>query len=185
MRIQRATATAAVAVAAATAALAGCSGGSSDNTSHTGTDSHTAINPLAPHDLDANRTATTAMQTILSWQPAIDDSKADALVRATPWLGGDLLTTVEDGQRATVRPDREWQRWAAAKDALSASCVRSDTTPAAPDGMRTLVIDVTCRHTVLHATGQSTPLTPETWRTTVTRTDAGWRLTDYRFRSKG
>jgi len=47
--------------------------------------------------------------------------------------------------------------------------------------MRTLVIDVTCTQSVLHASGQSTRLTPQTWRTTVTRTDDGWRLTDYRY----
>lgn len=182
MRIQRATAAVALAAAAAIA-LAGCGseGGNDSGGLHTGTDDHAVIDPLSPQEIDADQTAITAMQTILSWQPAVDESKSDALVRAKPWLGGELLTTAEENKRATVRPDRDWQKWAAAKDALSASCVRSDTTPAAPAGMRTLVIDVTCRQTVLHATGQSTPRTPETWRTTVTRTDNGWRLTDFRY----
>nr|ARX60607.1 putative membrane protein [Prescottella equi] len=179
MRIQRATA--AVALTAATAiALAGC-GSDSDNAPHTGTDDHAAITPLSPQEIDADQTAITAMQTILSWQPAVDDSKGDVLVRAKPWLGGDLLAAAEEGKSVSLRPDRDWQQWAADKDALTANCVRADTTPAAPAGMRTVVIDVTCRQTVLHASGQSTRLTPETWRTTVTRTDDGWRMTDYRF----
>jgi len=38
------------------------------------------------------------MQMILSWQPAVDESKTDALIRATPWLGGDLRAVAEDGQ---------------------------------------------------------------------------------------
>lgn len=179
MRIQR-TAAAVTLTAAAAIALAGC-GSDSQQVSHTGTDDHAAINPLSPQEIDADQTAITAMQMILSWQPAVDASKSDALVRAKPWLGGDLLAAAEEGKSVSIRPDRDWQQWAAAKDALTANCARSDTTPAAPAGMRTVVIDVTCRQSVLHATGQSTPRTPETWRTTVTRTDAGWRLTDYRF----
>lgn len=48
--------------------------------------------------------------------------------------------------------------------------------------MRTVVIDVICTQTVLHASGRSTRLTPpQLWRTTTVRTDDGWRLTDYRF----
>lgn len=179
MRIQR-TAAAVTLTAAAAIALAGC-GSDSGDAPHTGTDDHAAINPLSPQEIDADQTAITAMQMILSWQPAIDASKGDALVRAKPWLGGDLLAAAEEGKSVSIRPDRDWQQWAAAKDALTANCARSDTTPAAPAGMRTVVIDVTCRQSVLHATGQSTPRTPETWRATVTRTDDGWRLTDYRF----
>ncbi|MFD4184050.1 hypothetical protein [Rhodococcus sp. NPDC058514] len=40
---------------------------------------------------------------------------------------------------------------------------------------------MTCTQTALHAAGSSTRLSPETWRTTVTRTDDGWRMTDYRY----
>lgn len=165
--------------------LAGCgsSGDSSDDHASTGSDDHTAINPANPAELDADATATTAMQAILSWQPAVDTSKSDALVRARPWLGGDLLATVDSSgsTESGVRPDSEWLAWKASGDALTASCARADSTPAAPTGMRTVVIDVSCRQTVLHATGSSTKRSAETWRTTVTRTDDGWRLTDFRY----
>ena len=179
MRIARTTAAMAV-LTVATIALAGC-GSDSGEHPHDGGDEHVVIEPLSPQEIDADQTAITAMQMILSWQPAVDESKTDALVRAKPYLGGDLLAVVEDNTRASVRPDADWRQWAASKDALTATCTRSDSTPTAPAGMRTVVIDVTCAQTVLHATGQSTRLTPETWRTTVTRTDDGWRLTDYRF----
>ena len=170
-----------IATAAATLVLAGC--GSSDDTTPKGSDDHAVIDPLDPSELDANATAVTAMQAILSWQPAVDASKSDALVRARPWLGGDLLATVDsdDGAASGVRPDSEWLAWKASGDALTASCVRADSTPAAPKGMRTVVVDVSCRQTVLHATGSSTKKAAETWRTTVTRTDDGWRLTDFRY----
>lgn len=168
---------------AAAVTLAGCGSdtGTSDQHVHDGSDDHEVIEPLSPQQIDADQTAVTAMQMILSWQPAVDESKTDALIRATPWLGGDLRAVAEDGQRAEVRPDVDWQQWASSKDALTAACARSDSTPAAPSGMRTLVIDVTCTQSVLHASGQITRLTPQTWRTTVTRTDDGWRLTDYRY----
>jgi len=167
---------------AAAVAVAGCgSNTAEEHHVHEGSDDHQVIEPLSPQQIDADTTAITAMGMILSWQPAIDESKADALIRATAYLGGDLLAVAESGSRAEVRPDADWQQWAAAKDALSATCVRADSTPAAPEGMRTLVIDVTCTQTVLHASGRSTRLTPQTWRTTVVRTDDGWRLTDYRF----
>ncbi|MGW4019406.1 hypothetical protein ACWECW_24190 [Rhodococcus ruber] len=167
---------------AAAVALAGCgSDTTSDQHVHEGSDDHHVIEPLSPQQIDADGTATTAMGMILSWQPAIDESKTDALLRATPYLGGDLRAVAESGTRADVRPDADWQQWAASKDAVSASCVRAASTPAAPAGMRTLVLNLTCTQTVLHASGRSTRLTPQTWRTTTVRTDDGWRLTDYRY----
>lgn len=168
---------------AAAVALGGC--GSSDPAgephTHQGSDDHHATEPLSPQQIDADQTAITAMGMILSWQPAIDESKTDALIRATAYLGGDLLAAAESGTRADVRPDADWQQWAASNDAVSAVCAHSDSTPAAPTGMRTVVIDVICTQAVLHTSGRSTGLTPQLWRTTVTRTDHGWRLTDYRF----
>ncbi len=165
--------------AALAAALSGCGTDSPPRA----TDDHVRIDPLNPADLDAAGTATTALQAILSWQPAIDASKADALRRARPWLGGDLAGTVDndDASPSGVSPHREWLAWKESGDAVTASCMRAASTPAAPQGMRTLVIDVSCRQTVLHATGSSTPRSPQTWRTTVTRTDNGWRLTDFRY----
>lgn len=180
VRITRVT-IAAVCTAAAVA-VAGCgSDTAEEHHVHEGSDDHQVIEPLSPQQIDADDTAITAMQMILSWQPAIDESKTDALIRATPYLGGDLLAVAESGSRADVRPDADWQQWAAAKDAVTAVCAHSDTTPAAPAGMRTVVIDVICTQTVLHASGRSTRLTPQLWRTTTVRTDDGWRLTDYRF----
>jgi len=180
VRITRVT-IAAVCTAAAVA-VAGCgSDTAEEHHVHEGSDAHEVIEPLSPQQIDADDTAITAMQMVLSWQPAIDESKTDALIRATPYLGGDLLAVAESGNRADVRPDADWQQWAAAKDAVTAVCAHSDTTPAAPAGMRTVVIDVICTQTVLHTSGRSTRLTPQLWRTTTIRTDDGWRLTDYRF----
>ncbi|MGV9949833.1 hypothetical protein [Rhodococcus aetherivorans] len=183
MQITRITVAAVCTAAAVT--LAGCgSDTTADQHVHEGSDDHQVLEPLSPQQLDADQTASTAMGMVLSWQPAIDESKADALIRARSYLGGGLLAVADSGTRAEVRPDADWQQWAAAKDAVSATCVRAESTPAAPEGMRTVVIDLTCTQTVLHAGGRSTRLTPQLWRTTVTRTDDGWRLTDYRFQQQ-
>ncbi|WP_245814079.1 hypothetical protein [Rhodococcus marinonascens] len=162
--------------------LAGCSSPETGS-EHVGSDDHVRIDPLDPTQLGAEDTATTAMGAILSWQPAVDESKSDALRRARPWLGGDLAVAVDQatGPAPTLRPDQEWLAWRESGAAVSASCTRADSTPAAPEGMRTVVIDVTCTQTVLHAAGSSTPRAPETWRTTATRTDDGWRLTGFRY----
>lgn len=165
-----------------TLVLAGC-GSPRDEDEPSGSDDHAHIDPLDPTALDADGTAVTAMQAVLSWQPAVDASKSDALRRARPWLGGDLAATVDNDTTAAtgLRPDREWLAWKQAGDALTASCTKADSTPPAPEGMRTVVIDVSCRQTVLHAAGSSTPLPAQTWRTTITRTDDGWRLSDFRY----
>jgi len=170
-------------LAAAAVVIAATVSGCGTDTPPRASDDHVRIDPLNPADLDADRTATTAMGAILSWQPVIDASKADALRRARPWLGGDLAATVDhdDGSPSGVAPDREWLAWKQSGDAVTASCTRAASTPAAPEAMRTLVIDVSCRQTVLHATGSTTPRPPQTWRTTVTRTDNGWRVTEFRY----
>ena len=170
---------------AATAVLAGCgsSNGDGGDGEHGGSDDHVHIDPYDPAHLDEVSTATTAMEAILSWQPAVDESKSDALRRARPWLAGDLAATVDNdnGGATGIRPDRDWSAWKESGDALTASCTKAESTPAAPEGMRTVVIDVSCRQTVLHAAGSSTNLAAQTWRTTITRTDDGWRLTDFRY----
>lgn len=174
-RTVRVVSAAVCAIAALT--LTGCSTGSG---LPDGSDVHVVIDPLDPQTLDADTTATTAMSTILTWQPSRDGSKSDALARARRWLGGDLATTIDSGATAQVRPDPDWQGWADSKDVVTATCVRADSTSAAPEGMRTLIIDVECTQTVLHTSGRTTRITPQTWRTTITRTDNGWRLTEYR-----
>lgn len=149
-----------------------------------GSDAHVHIDPTDPDQLDADAAASTAMQVVLSWQPAVDESKSDALRRARPWLGGDLATTVDTSSTTPsgVQPDRQWLAWKESGDALTARCTRAESTPAAPEGMRTVVVDVRCGQTVLHTSGSATPLPAQTWRTTVTQTDAGWRVTSFRAR---
>lgn len=164
--------------------VAGC-GGSESEPHPEGSDTHVHIDPLDPDTLPPEKVAETAMNAILSWQPAADTSKADAVRRARPWLGGDLAAQAATPAPAPtgMRPDAKWEAWSRSKDSLTAACTVADDTPAHPDGMRTVIVDVRCRQTVLHTTGSSTTLAAERWRTTVTATDDGWRLTDFRFRS--
>ncbi len=78
VRITRVT-VAAVCTAAAVA-VAGCGSIDPAGEQHVyeGSDDHQVIEPLSPQQIDADDTAITAMQMILSWQPAIDESKTDA-----------------------------------------------------------------------------------------------------------
>ncbi|MDJ0362477.1 hypothetical protein [Rhodococcus sp. H29-C3] len=86
---------AAAVTAAAVLALAGCGGSSDPDPIPEGTDAHVQIDPLDPAGLDAPGAATTAMNAILSWQPAVDASKADALARARPWITTPLIDTLD------------------------------------------------------------------------------------------
>ena len=171
--------TQALAVVLTAAVLAGCSSGA-----ELASDDHVHIDPLNPEHMAPEQVATTAMGAILSWKPAKDVSPTDAFRRAQRWLGGELRDSALVTASA-VRPDPRWTAWRESGDVVSAACVRSDSTPNAPAGMRTVVIDVTCTQNVLHASGAITPLTPETWRVSVTSTGGGWLMTDYRFQRQG
>ncbi|MCW4356161.1 hypothetical protein ONR57_22910 [Hoyosella sp. YIM 151337] len=146
-----------------------------------GTDAHAEISPV---EASPQPVARAAMQTILSWQPATDASKTDALRRAQQWLSGELLdAALTPDPDSALRPDPHWEAWKQSSDVVTARCDTATDGVAIPDGARTVVVDVQCTQTVLHTSGQSTPLTPETWRTTLTETSDGWRLTSYRFHS--
>lgn len=168
---------------AAAVLLAGC--GSDTSAPPSGTDAHIRIDPVDPQALTAEGVAQAAMNAILSWQPATDTSKSDALRRAQPWIGVPLAKKVgtPEPTPAGLRPDAQWEAWKRSGDTLTAACRIPGDTPAHPDGMHTVVVDVSCRQTVLHTSGDSTRLTPQRWRTTITATADGWRLTDYRFRN--
>ena len=176
---------ASVAAAIATVVLAaGCGSSPDPDPVPEGTDAHVQIDPLDPTSLGPKEAAGAAMNAILSWQPAFDTSKTDALARARPWLTVPLTDTLDAPQTSTqLRPDREWDAWAASGDTLTATCTPSADTPASPEGMRTVIVDLDCRQRVLHASGASTLRPVETWRTTIISTPGGWRLSDFRYRT--
>jgi hypothetical protein len=164
--------------------VAGCGSSPDPDPIPEGTDAHVQIDPLDPASLGPQQAAQTAMNAILSWQPAFDTSKTDALTRARPWLTVPLTETLDAPQTtAQLRPDREWEAWARSGDTLTATCTPAADTPASPEGMRTVIVDLDCRQRVLHAAGTSTLRPVETWRATVISTPGGWRLSDFRFRT--
>ncbi|MBY6438109.1 hypothetical protein HQ602_17180 [Rhodococcus kroppenstedtii] len=175
---------AAASLTTAAVLLAGCGGNDPDPIPE-GTDAHVAIDPLDPAALGPDEAAAAAMNAILSWQPATDTSKADALTRARPWLGGALAGVVDTSPTAGagLRPDREWAAWARSGDTLTATCTRAPDSPNSPAGMTTVIVDLSCRQQVLHASGSVTPRAPEVWRTTAVATPDGWRVTDFRYRT--
>lgn len=175
---------AAAITAAAVLAVAGCGGSPDPDPIPEGTDAHVQIDPLDPAGLDAPGAATTAMNAILSWQPAVDTSKADALARARPWITTPLIDTLDAPQSTTeLRPDREWDAWARSEDTLTATCWPTEGTTVPPSGMRTVIVDLECRQRVLHADGSSTQRSVEPWRTTVITTPNGWKVSDFRYRT--
>lgn len=169
---------------AAVLAVAGCGGSPDPDPIPEGTDAHVQIDPLDPSGLDAPGAATTAMNAILSWQPAVDYSKAGALARARPWITTPLIDTLNAPQSTTeLRPDKEWDAWARSKDSLTATCWPTEGATAPPAGMRTVIVDLECRQRVLHADGSSTQRPTEPWRATVITTPNGWKLSDFRYRT--
>lgn len=168
--------------AAAVLAISGCGGSPDSDPIPEGTDAHVQIDPLDPASLDASGAATTAMNAILSWQPAVDDSKADALARARPWITTPLTDTLDAPQSTTeLRPDKEWDAWARSKDTLTATCWPTEGATTPPAGMRTVIVDLECRQRVLHADGTSTQRPVEPWRATVITTPNGWKVSDFRY----
>ncbi len=179
----RALASIAAAVAIAVFA-AGCGSSPDPDPIPEGTDAHVQIDPLDPAALGPQEAAAAAMNAILSWQPVFDADKTDALARARPWLTVPLTDSLDAPQTsAALRPDREWDAWAASGDTLTATCTPAADTPATPEGMRTVIVDLDCRQRVLHASGASTLRPVETWRTTIISTPGGWRLSDFRYRT--
>lgn len=169
--------------AAAVLAISGCEGSPDSEPIPEGTDAHVLIDPLDPAGLDAPGAATTAMNAILSWQPAVDDSMADALARARPWITTPLIDTLDAPQSTTeLRPDREWDAWAHSKDTVTATCWPVEAATAPPAGIRTVIVDLECRQRVLHADSSSTQLPVEPWRVTVVTTPDGWKLCQFRYR---
>ena len=139
------------------------------------TDADENIDPLKPSTMDATTVAVTAMQTILSWNPAVDASASDAFKRAAPWLTGHLATVAAE-PTTTVRPDPRWADWKAKGSSISATCAPPPAA-SATDGL----IDLVCTQHVLTPSAPVSNLPAELWRATVTHTSDGWRLSAYQY----
>ena len=178
------------AVVVATALLvAGC-GGSLDThdpappqtsaAQHGGGDAHTELpDPLDAVTNDPATAAEAALQAMFSWRPDTDASPGAAVTRALPYLGGALADAARSTPPALLLPP-EWASWARSKDVVSASAAArpTDSGSSTTDNAATRVVDL--RQSVLHANGQSTPLSNLVVVAELVRTQSRWTLISYR-----
>ncbi|WP_020109777.1 hypothetical protein [Nocardia sp. 348MFTsu5.1] len=165
------------------ALLSGC--GDNDSISSTapgpatGHDHNPELPDVAdPATADPSIVAAQALSLMFTWQPVTDPSSGEAVRRAAPWLGGDLAAAASSILTATPeRTDPRWESWRRSGDVVTATA--DVDSGHIPDTTDTAVRLVTVRQKVLHADGDTTPLAPMRMEATLTRTNDGWRLTDY------
>ncbi len=182
-RPRRSVAAALAAAATLAVMLAGCStgdpGSSPAHAPSAGSDhGHAVSGPPDPATADPTVVAAQALSMMFTWQPVTDPSSGEAVRRAAPWLGGDLAAAASSTLTATPeRPDPSWESWRRSGDVVTATADVDDGH--IPDTTSTAQRLITVRQKTLHADGDTTPLTPMRVQATLTRTDHGWRLTDY------
>ncbi|MEU7631881.1 hypothetical protein AB0C34_18105 [Nocardia sp. NPDC049220] len=146
-----------------------------DSTSD-GTDSHSHIDPLDPHDSPPEVVACNAISIMLSWQPGPDTSSWEALHRAAPLLTGQLAATASSPPTPLPRQVPQWSSWAAARDTVSTAVsvlgkptIRGDTA----------TVTVSATQTVLHPGGQITPHRRSVLTVTLAHAENTWRVIRY------
>ncbi len=166
-------AVAAGALAAVVGSTAGCS-----TTNTAGTD-----NPAAPvtaelaAGLDIDRlaeTATTAMETVLSWRPASDRNEADALDRSRAWLDDTLVDGLVDAGDGRPPADPRWAEWARRGAVVFATCSSIDATVESP---HSVAVDVGCAQYASTTTGEVIDHVVRPARLVVTADGARVRVT--------
>ncbi|ORM36223.1 hypothetical protein [Williamsia sp. 1135] len=135
---------------------------------------HEIADPLDPQNADINATAEQALRTMFTWQPVSDSSPGDAVLRAQPWLGGELANA--SGRDTSVRPPADWPAWQRSGDLVSASAVViASVSTTDTKAVRTVQVD----QNVMRPTGDTVAYSSFTARAELTRTDNGWRVTGY------
>jgi hypothetical protein len=144
---------AAVAAGALAAILGGTAGCSTTNTAGTDTPAAPVTAELAA-GLDIDRfgeTATTAMETALSWRPASDRNEADALDRSRAWVDDTLVDGLVAAGDGRPPADPRWADWAQRGAVVFASC---STIDAAVESPHSVAVDVACTQYASTATGE-------------------------------
>lgn len=147
---------------------------STTSSDHGSDHDHAIADPLAPDSADIDATAEQALRTMFTWQPVSDTSPGDAVLRAQPWLGGQLAGA--SGRDTSVRPPPDWQAWKRSGDLVSATAAVIDSLSTS-DTTAVRTVEVT--QNVLRPTGDTARYATFTARAELARTENGWRVTGY------
>ncbi|MFC9999610.1 hypothetical protein [Nocardia sp. NPDC127526] len=131
-----------------------------------------------PEGADPATAARGGLKATFSWQPATDVSSGQGLVRAKPWLAGQMLADASvPVTGSAVRPPAEWESWRAAGDIVTA-LVNIDGSSAPERGE--CLVTATVTQMVQHTDGTSTRWRVLKIAASMTSTEHGWRLANYR-----
>ncbi|TDP31591.1 hypothetical protein [Nocardia ignorata] len=171
-----------VGIAAVVIALTTVLTGGADDpgpTSDTHTPNAARVEGPEPEGADAVTVAQMGLAAMFSWQPRVDPGPGVGLVRAAPWLTGELAAAARNGPAIGLAPLPEWAGWRASNDIVTALV---DTGQAEAGGSGpTVAASVTQQ--VLHRDGSTTMYRRMRVRVTVTETSQGWRMSSYRITS--
>lgn len=124
----------------------------------------------------AEDSAREALQRIWSWQPTNDASSGQGMVRARPWLSGELAQIAERGDDpADTRTSAQWRQWKQAGAVVTATV--SITAAHQPPDARTVQRQAVVLQQVLAADGTVQPLSVMTFSVDLAlEKDQRWRM---------
>ena len=141
-------------------------------------DSEFNIEGPRPDNADAVTAAQAALSAMLSWTPATDAGPGEGLVRAKPWLTGQLLEAANGTPATGVRPLPEWAGWKAAGDVVTATVTNARVS--GPIQNRECLVLATVTQNVLHTNSAPTLYKVMTVSVAMTNTANGWRMSTWR-----
>ncbi|WP_174185821.1 hypothetical protein [Nocardia barduliensis] len=133
---------------------------------HAGSDAHEG-------DKEAIAAIRSGLQTMFTWRPGPDQSRADAYRRASPWLTTDLAA--KSGNNTERGPGAQWDQWARDRATVEATVLVMGTEhdPDTADRIDRLVMITQAVKTPEGTIVETTSLDA---RVFVQRTDQGWRI---------
>ncbi|MBF6212166.1 hypothetical protein IU487_14100 [Nocardia puris] len=133
-----------------------------------------------PEGADAVTVTQMGLAAMFSWQPRADPGPGAGLVRAAPWLTGELAAAAEgNGPEKGLAPLPEWASWRDSNDIVTAlvDAEQAETGGSGP------TVAATVTQQVLHHDGSTTMYRRIRVTVTVTETPQGWRMSSYRITS--
>lgn len=169
---------AAVAIALTTVLTGGADDPGPTSDTHTPGAAH--VEGPEPEDADAVTATQMGLAAMFSWQPRTDPGPGAGLVRAAPWLTGELAAAAAgNGPAIELAPLPEWAGWRDSNDIISAlvDAEQPETGGSGPS------VAATVTQQVLHHDGSTTMYRRMRVTVTVTETPQGWRMSSYRITS--
>ncbi|WP_151550188.1 MULTISPECIES: hypothetical protein [Corynebacterium] len=137
------------------------------------------VDAADPITQDVAVAAASTVAAVNSYEPAVDDSPADATKRVADRVSGKYKKLAESDQPAPL-PD-QWDVWARSNDRVHAVAqADSDYQPPAEDATEA-VVPLELEIFVWHADGDKTPLSKADVEATMVREAGIWKLADLEY----